>query len=329
MDERTEIIRSLIKQRVKHLKLVNNDISLGEVDSFSPLMVWGSPEGTIFNIIQTFFFDSKNGKSEIQIIKEIDQASKEIEGVNTDRIYKIPSLPNNINAYIFLRLNREFPMIAHFYDDNFIQYCRNTIAKEMGYMQKFSYQEIKDIGYHSFIEMMVNKLNEVGIKPRTYHEFLFDETDPVSSFMGGICNSYSAIEYLKNIGLLNNGVCPMCGKRPIDNKNTFTSGYNHNISFYICKGCYNEGVGISVNPKSDKGGCYIATACYGDYESIEVIEFRKFRDEKLSKTWIGKTFILFYYFISPSIAEWLKDKKGLNNWIKINLFDRIYIRLKK
>lgn len=133
-------------------------------------------------------------------------------------------------------------------------------------MKKINYQEIKDLGYYSFIEMMTNKLNKTGIKPRDYHKFLFNDRDPDSSFMGGICTSFPAIEYLKNIGLLNNGICPMCGKRPIDHKYIFTSGFNRDINFHICKGCYNEGLGISVNPISDKGGCYIATACYGNYD---------------------------------------------------------------
>jgi hypothetical protein len=34
--------------------------------------------------------------------------------------------------------------------------------------------------------------------------------------------------------------------------------------------------------------CYIATAVYGDYNAPEVIVLRKFRDERLSKSFLGR-----------------------------------------
>lgn len=51
--------------------------------------------------------------------------------------------------------------------------------------------------------------------------------------------------------------------------------------------------------KSKKEGCFIATACYGNYESDEVMEFRKFRDDVLLKYLLGRIFVSAYYFISP------------------------------
>ena len=52
-----------------------------------------------------------------------------------------------------------------------------------------------------------------------------------------------------------------------------------------------------------KSGCFIATACYGDYESPEVKEFRRFRDNVLVKYYFGRLFISSYYFISPTFAD--------------------------
>jgi hypothetical protein len=54
--------------------------------------------------------------------------------------------------------------------------------------------------------------------------------------------------------------------------------------------------------KKPKSGCFIATACYGDYEKPEVKEFRKFRDNVLLKHYFGRIFISAYYFISPTFA---------------------------
>ncbi|PLW91852.1 MAG: hypothetical protein C0592_13725 [Marinilabiliales bacterium] len=52
-----------------------------------------------------------------------------------------------------------------------------------------------------------------------------------------------------------------------------------------------------------KEGCFIATACYGDYNAPEVLILRRFRDEKMAKSVAGKIFIWVYYFISPFMAR--------------------------
>ena len=51
------------------------------------------------------------------------------------------------------------------------------------------------------------------------------------------------------------------------------------------------------------GGCFIATACYGNYNSPEVIVLRNYRDEKLLKTFFGKFFVHVYYRVSPFFAS--------------------------
>jgi tetratricopeptide (TPR) repeat protein len=80
--------------------------------------------------------------------------------------------------------------------------------------------------------------------------------------------------------------------------------------------------------KVEKSGCFIATACYGDYDCVEVLTFRNFRDEYLSRTIAGRLFIKVYYAISPSIAEWLKYRKNITSLIRKNILDKIYILLK-
>lgn len=61
----------------------------------------------------------------------------------------------------------------------------------------------------------------------------------------------------------------------------------------------------AYDKKDNKGGsgCYIATAVYGSYECNEVFELRKFRDERLSKTALGRAFIRLYYKVSPNLAK--------------------------
>lgn len=79
---------------------------------------------------------------------------------------------------------------------------------------------------------------------------------------------------------------------------------------------------------SASGGCYIATAVYGNYRAPEVMVLRHFRDEILAKSLLGKTFIKVYYFLSPTIAKWLKDATRMNSVVK-KLLDKFVKHLEK
>lgn len=78
-------------------------------------------------------------------------------------------------------------------------------------------------------------------------------------------------------------------------------------------------VGTTISNAADKGGCYIATMAYGDYDHPQVLELRRFRDDFLSKTIIGRSFIKLYYKYSPRLVESLKNKQGINLIIRAGL----------
>lgn len=70
---------------------------------------------------------------------------------------------------------------------------------------------------------------------------------------------------------------------------------------------------------SSGGNCYIATMAYGDYDHPQVIILRKFRDNVLCKSVLGRSFINFYYRFSPKIVEQLQGKDRLNKLIRFCL----------
>jgi hypothetical protein len=64
------------------------------------------------------------------------------------------------------------------------------------------------------------------------------------------------------------------------------------------------------------GGCYIATCVYGTYDCPEVWVLRRFRDNTLSISWLGKGFIRAYYSISPKVVNWFGGRRWFNRLFK-------------
>lgn len=75
-----------------------------------------------------------------------------------------------------------------------------------------------------------------------------------------------------------------------------------------------------------KEGCYIATAVYGSYEAPQVLTLRRFRDDTLRATSLGRWFIRTYYRLSPPVARRLKHARRLNALVRA-LLDRVVERL--
>ena len=63
---------------------------------------------------------------------------------------------------------------------------------------------------------------------------------------------------------------------------------------------------------SDSQGCYVATCVYGSYDCPQVWTLRRFRDNTLAETMLGRSFIRTYYAISPTIVKWF----GKTEWFK-------------
>ena len=67
---------------------------------------------------------------------------------------------------------------------------------------------------------------------------------------------------------------------------------------------------------NDGGSCYIATMAYGDYEHPQVIELRKFRDNFLHKSVLGREFIRLYYKYSPSLVKKFENNQRVNSFVR-------------
>jgi hypothetical protein len=77
-----------------------------------------------------------------------------------------------------------------------------------------------------------------------------------------------------------------------------------------------------------KEGCYIATAVYGSYNAPEVMTLRRFRDETLRNSVLGRWFIRVYYRLSPPIANRLKNATRINMFVR-RILDKFVEKLNR
>jgi hypothetical protein len=77
-----------------------------------------------------------------------------------------------------------------------------------------------------------------------------------------------------------------------------------------------------------EGGCYIATVSYGSPDAVEVVILKRYRDNKLARSYLGRLFIRFYYSFSPYLASIMKNNQALNNIVKKYFLDKIVTMLR-
>ena len=95
----------------------------------------------------------------------------------------------------------------------------------------------------------------------------------------------------------------------------------------FCDECYEEGYDEgyetarrntrrSSTSGSSSDGCYIATAVYGSYDCPEVWTLRRFRDEVLRASVLGRLFIRSYYAVSPGLVRHIGSKSLFQKTVK-------------
>jgi hypothetical protein len=93
---------------------------------------------------------------------------------------------------------------------------------------------------------------------------------------------------------------------------------------------------LQISAKSNpKGGCFIATAVYGNYDHPSVLDLRLFRDKYLINTFLGDHFINWYYKNSPEISIVIRKKIYLRSLVYLlivkpsHLFAKIIMVINK
>lgn len=78
-----------------------------------------------------------------------------------------------------------------------------------------------------------------------------------------------------------------------------------------------------------KTGCFIATACYGDYDAPEVLRLRLYRDHIMAASLPGRLFVRMYYLLSPPLAQWLSRAPQRQALVRHHLLRPLLLLVRK
>lgn len=85
-------------------------------------------------------------------------------------------------------------------------------------------------------------------------------------------------------------------------------------------------IAVSSKQPEKQGFCFVATACFGDYDHPTVILLRQFRDKELQNAPFGKKAISLYYRCGPAIASLVDRLPGLKPVVRaiLTAFAQLY-----
>lgn len=104
--------------------------------------------------------------------------------------------------------------------------------------------------------------------------------------------------------------CPHCSE-------SFQAPINGNYDWIECPHCGRKS--DSKGNPTTAGGCFIATAVYGDYDHPDVMRLRAFRDVVLQPTAPGRAFISLYYRYGPRLADSIKESPKIKDGVRWTL----------
>lgn len=196
----------------------------------------------------------------------------------------------------------------------------------MKYYSDYTQQYVQDIC--DAINADIKEVNQKPLSPESFETLTY-------FLQHYVVMPYGIFTFLDSRGLVNRGRCPYTGQyidssspkwTYMGSRSVYVSRKGHRIMKKEDDEDFKRVMGHPP-PKKQSDGCYIATVCYGNEFSPEVLALKKYRDTILSKQWYGRLFIHAYYLLSPWIAKKLKNKSALNSFIRRIILDRIVQKL--
>lgn len=101
---------------------------------------------------------------------------------------------------------------------------------------KYSREKVRAMTQYEYESAICKELNEAGFRHEFHGEQLKYQPD-WSTFGGSIVFDLKAVNFLKRVGLLDNGKCPMCSSREDDLAYKLQNQHSGAI-YHVCKSCY-------------------------------------------------------------------------------------------
>ncbi len=101
---------------------------------------------------------------------------------------------------------------------------------------KYSRDQVKAMTQDEYESAICQELNDAGFR-QDFHGKQCEYHPDESTFGGAIVFDAEAVDYLKRVGLLDNGKCPMCSVREDDLMYKLQNQHSGAI-YHVCKSCY-------------------------------------------------------------------------------------------
>lgn len=119
---------------------------------------------------------------------------------------------------------------------------------------KYSREQVKAMTQDEYESAICKELNDAGFRSEFHGEFHEYQPDE-ATFGGSIVFDPKAVDYLKQIGLLDNGKCPMCSVKEDELEYRLQNPHSGAI-YHVCKSCYKQ-YARQEREKRAKGCCLI------------------------------------------------------------------------
>ena len=129
---------------------------------------------------------------------------------------------------------------------------------------KYTKEQVNQMSWQEWNETMARELTFAGFRNTKHTDNGYEEV-PISAnfepkyFVSSELNNADRIEYLKDIGLLNNGRCPICGGIIADKPGKYTNRFDKAINYQICHNCTvtRGGYRNASKSKNSSSGCMV------------------------------------------------------------------------
>ena len=145
----------------------------------------------------------------------------------------------------------------------------------------------------------IGRCNACGREERKFKARIFSQDSQLDLYycIGNLCK-------FKDIFFCNECLSQM-NKTLFENRKCPRCEYGHLLNKKF--GRY----GVDYKEDTNRKGCFVATAVYGNYDHPVVLNLRYFRDDFLNKKKWGKSFIRWYYTYGPNWANIIRDSRFL------------------